>query len=1451
MQVRLLVLDPKGRWHPVEVFVPAKETVVGDLCRAICHSLGLEGEYSLAPFDESIPLSWESTLRESGLLEGDRLVIVPEEEEGWNGRRDQRMSSSVELVVVGGPRQGRRIRLSNGSFTVGRAADCTVQIEDDAISGHHLEVTVDASDQVTVRDLGSKNGTFIAGVRLREPKVVGNEVIEVGGTLLRLEPARATVRSPAPSGQRVGLGREAFNRPPRTLVSPDADDWIVPTPPEDPGRIRIPIGATIVPLLLGVVLFLVVKQATMLLFMALTPVMAIWNVIENKSSSRKNYRRELADFRRALDALAASMMKERQDEATDRAESSPSASVITGWAVDRSVHLWNRRPSDPDFLSLRIGWTDLPSRRRVRFPESGAKSLIEQARKRLELLSTIPSVPFHFSLEDKSVVGVAGHPEWTHHLGRWLISQLVGMQSPNDVTLCACISSQHLEEWSWLSWLPHIRSGLISEESQFVSDHKDSRELLSDVSRLIRRREESAKGLGGQRERYPRVIVLIDEHLSLDRSAVTDILEAGPENGVFTVWIGTERHLLPGQCRVEIDLSNAPGTVVVGYSSEGTKLEIGGVEGLESGLCLELALALAPLIDVGKPESDAELPNRLSLLEALGEPELHIEAVLMRWAGSEDSLSGLIGISSAGEIRLDLRVDGPHALVGGTTGSGKSEFLRTFVAALAIDNPPNRLNFILIDYKGGAAFKECVDLPHTVGYVTDLDGHLAKRALVSLEAELKRRERLLREFSCRDLIDMEESYPENSPPSILIVIDEFAALAKELPEFVEGVVDISQRGRSLGVHLLLATQRPAGVITDAIRANTNIRVALRMNDLADSNDVINVDQAARLSKSFPGRGYVRTGHGELVLIQTAYASGMTARPDDQQTIVRELDSLGRPKSLDRPEVSPSSQSDLEAVVKVVSSAWNDRGGPVPRAPWTEPLPNEVGLESLARVSANALEKNPFRIPVGIVDLPRSQIQETYFLSLDEGSVAIFGAGGTGKSSILRTIAVSLCLGFSATQVNIYALDMTGRSLGILENFHQVGAVLTASDQERIIRLLTDLERELEKRKSLFATNDAMSLRELQQSNPRECPPRTVVLLDGYSGFVSAVENVEFGRFVDLLPRLITEGRALGIHFVITAERRGSLSGSLTGIIPTKVVLRMADPDEYSALGLRSSELVETDLPPGRGIVDGTTEVQFAVVGDAPGHANDSLRIARYVEDASEIEQGAAPPVRLLPTKVPIKQLLQPADRFTVAIGLRNDTLSEATIDLSMGSFLICGPLSSGRTTALGTVAEGIVSIKGATACLLAPRPNVLTSAPFWGLSATSIEDSESVLRRISDDSTALATPDRPLFIFIDDAEDLFDFAASIQMMALLRRSRNEMIRFVVAAESHSTARGFGWISELRKERRGLLLVPDLDLDGDLFGVRLPRWPNTFPHGRGYLVSRGGPKLIQVATDDQD
>src|SRR5690606_6411780 len=374
-----------------------------------------------------------------------------------------------------------------------------------------------------------------------------------------------------------------------------------------------------------------------------------------------------------------------------------------------------------------------------------------------------------------------------------------------------------------------------------------------------------------------------------------------------------------------------------------------------------VARHLSPVVDAVVPiDDDPDLPRAISYLK-LGGLELAEEPdhLIGRWKengsltprdGSEPrrrkhdaDLRGLIGHNGQEPFHLDLRTNGPHALVGGTTGAGKSEFLQAWVLGMATAHSPDRVTFLFVDYKGGAAFADAVDLPHTVGLVTDLSQHLVRRALTSLRAELHYREHLLNRKKAKDLVSLERTGDPEAPPSLIIIVDEFAALAKEIPEFVDGVVDVAARGRSLGIHLIMATQRPAGVIKDNLRANTNLRIALRVADAADSVDVVGTPVAAEFDPGIPGRAVARSGPTRLVAFQTGYAGGHTS--DEVAAPEVEIAELAygtpavwqEPVSEAAPERHETGPNDTSRLVATMVAAASAAAVPTPRKPWLDEL----------------------------------------------------------------------------------------------------------------------------------------------------------------------------------------------------------------------------------------------------------------------------------------------------------------------------------------------------------------------------------------------------------------------------------------------------------------------------------------------------------------------------------
>lgn len=1436
--LRLPLILSGGGTEATDVYLEAPRGAhVADLVGAITgsskdDSLGVYLARRRAWFDP------KELLTSLQLCAGDQLTICPEVRipAGDEGRA----GAQTVLAVVGGPDSGASFPLAAGETVIGRDAGCDVPLTDSSLSGRHARLAVGSTNQIC--DLGSKNGTIVEGVALEtgaDQELAKGSVVQLGRSLLALRD-----RQPVSSDHTADVeGTIPINRPPRVAGRLSNLTFELKPPPGNPRRIRIPFIASLAPLAIGVVLWLMTKNITMLLFSLLSPVMMLSTFIEDKRGGKSQFVREKREFRERLIALKGDLDRLRATETTRRRSAAPDADDLLERVRCLRPDLWERRSGDSDFLSLRVGVATQESGIVVQLEKSGEAELKKEADDLIGWYSTLPHVPVSAPLSELGVLGVCGDRSRANSLARWLLLQAAVLHSPRDLAIVACAQDLDSQQWDWLKWLPHTRAGFASIDPQLAQGRVLSNQLIDQLLALASERKAQSERTQTPKSWPFSVLALIEEDVTPERARVRELLEDCSRYGIFVIWLGEDRRALPGESRGIVELESQTARLRYTRADTGEVIEDVTADGLDPERVLSAAIALAPLRDVSAVRGSSELPPRVSLLDLLGLRDVEADTVVRRWQEKNGGLGAEIGVSSDGAFRTDLRTDGPHTLLAGTTGSGKSELLQTLIASLALAHPPNVITFLLIDYKGGAAFKECVRLPHTVGLVTDLDAHLTERVLQSLNAELRRREHVLRAAGAKDLIELERVAPGKALASLVIVIDEFAALAKEVPDFVQGVVDIAQRGRSLGVHLILATQRPAGVVSENIRANSNLRIALRVNEAGESSDVIGVGDAAQIPRSRPGRAFIRTGHSELAEIQTAYVGGISAAKEATRLQAQPFDSsFFAPDGGPQLSVVRDGVTDLARIVDTCLAAAELARSPAPHRPWLEPLATVVPLEEAEKLA----DPSESGVVVGMIDEPERQHQRPLALDLDtDGSILVFGTGGSGKTTLLRTIAVSLAQSESPSETRIYGLDFASRGLATLEVLPHCGSVVSGEDVERVERVFSMLAKTLVTRRHRFAGSGAASLAEYRKLTGAS-EARIVVLLDGYGGFATAFERINQGELVDALPRLVADGRSFGIHFIITADRRGGIPGSLTGVVQRKLVMRMADEDDYASLGVDLKRVRGLRLAPGRGFADGE-EFQCCVVGsDASGDG----QIATLVELGKQLSAAygglEAPKIELLPTAISGADLPIPEQPLQAVIGIGSDELEPFAVDISDSHFVVAGPYRSGRSATLAAIVHSLrLRDPGIELHLLAPRRSPLTKLDGWQSVGAGVEDCDRSAATLAGSLDV----ERETVIVIDDATELLETAGAQNLEQIVRRGRDGRVRVIASAEIQSAHRAYApWFRELLKEENGLLLDPQLDIDGELFGVRLPRATNAvFPIGRGYAVFRGQFELVQIAA----
>lgn len=1414
-----MVTDTRGGTHEVLVDLEPDMTA-GALCEALGRSLRTEPPAEGDLWVDGRCVGASVLVGDAALYDGARVALL---------RPDPLPPAAAgawQLLVVGGPCSGTAFGLRPGDFVLGRTAD--LRLDDEALSRRHLRLRVQDS-AVTVEDLGSANGTVVDGKALTGAvQLLPGQLLEVGDSLLTLTLGRAADAAVEPPDE----GGMAYNRPPRLLPPGREVKVRLPREPQGEHRRSFPLVAVLAPAAMGLVMATVLHNPLYLLFAAMSPVMSLANTVAERRAGRTSQRRQQEQYQKDLSEARSRLEEARLAERTLRRAEHPDPASTRLTAVLPDRRLWERRLHDDDALELRVGLAHLPARVRVTTADDGGQD---------DLQVQVEHVPVTVALREAGVVGVAGPRERVRATGRWVVTQLAVRHTPRDLSLVVLTDPAAARDWDWLRWLPHARPTDGTGPTALVGNDRETvAARVTELAGAVRRRLEAAGSGAPDPSAYSAVVVVLDGARALRAvPGMAQVLQDGPRVGVLAVCLDERERLLPQECQAVVAYDGQDPALVTVSRSRGEAVRDVLADQVSAGWAREVARALSPLRDVTGEQDEAQLPASSRLLEVLGLEDPTGEAVAARWTLSGQSTTAVVGVGADGPFALDLRRDGPHGLLAGTTGSGKSELLQTVVASLAVANRPDAMTFVLVDYKGGSAFKDCARLPHTVGMVTDLDTTLVERALTSLKAELQRREHQLAAARAKDIedyVELARRAPWPALPRLLIVIDEFASLARELPDFVTGLVNIAQRGRSLGIHLLLATQRPSGVVSPEIRANTNLRIALRVTDEADSTDVIGTADAARTPKSAPGRAYARLGHTSLVAFQAGRVGGR--RPGTAAVAVRpphvvplEWGRLGyaapEPPRVDVPD--DVEVTDLSTLVHAVGAAAERLQVPPQHSPWLPALPVALTLDDLPPTAPTAGDLEP--VPYGLEDLPAEQDQRAAALDLAvAGHLFAVGAPRVGRSQLLRTIAASAARRHSVADVHVYALDCGNGALLPLAELPHTGAVVQRTQPERAARLLARLKSELERRQAVLGDGGFADVTEQRRASaPQERLPHVLLLLDRWEGFMSTLGELDNGRLHDEVLALLREGASTGIHLVVTGDR-SLLSGRVSSLTEDKLAFRMADRGDFALLGLNAKKLPE-DIAPGRAYrSESGTETQVALLTPDPSGVGQAAAVGAVAKEATERDATVHPSLRpsrvdVLPSRLTFAQAWDLRDGRTGPlfglVGVGGDELRALGPDLGRTpAFVVAGPGKSGRSTLLVSMARSFLT-GGARVVVVAPRPS-----PLRELAGT-----DGVLGVLMDASLPEADLEallgqaggHPVGIVLDDAELLKDCGASDLLRTLVKGTSGSGRAVVLGGSADDLCSGFsGWQVEAKKARQGALLSPQGLSDGDLIGVRVPR-----------------------------
>ena len=1347
----------------------------------------------------------------------------------------------LQAQVLAGPDAGGVFPLRPGRQTIGRSAGNSIRISDAEISRVHAELTLNAG-QVTVSDAGSTNGTWLGGrpVGADEVPLPPGRTVTLGGSVIAVRAPDRPPAAVAPDGE----GHLVINRSPRLRAARTHSEVGFPAAPAPVAAPRLSWPAMLLPLLLAAATALFWRQPGFLLFAVTAPLMLAGQHAAERRAAKREAARRRADYQTAraesqiaLDRALATDLEYLGSIRPDLARLAVAARIPTD-------DLWPRVPADAEFLLLRLGRGTEPAAVVVDRPTGDpAQSGTPPPGPVIH-----PEAPVAISLSEVRVLGLCGPRPEVLGLARSLIGQISILHSPNDVRLEVITADPgNRHEWRWLAWLPHHDQNPAGSHRSQLS----RRVIILDGAHALRGRPEVAAAL--HRAAKPGPATSFAEVTGLAAGA------EGPDPPPLLICLDRNEQGLPLECRATITLDPAgPAPAEPGRprgSAERTAL-LRRDRAPAGWFAPDLASAhwaerigrqLAPLRDAG-PDPAQALPDTVRLLDLITDtdrvrPTDPVDLARHWRRNPPPRPVATLGVSTTGAFRIDLRRDGPHLLIGGTTGAGKSELLQSLVVALAVNSAPDAISFLLIDYKGGAALRECAALAHVGGVITDLDPYLARRALTSLTAELRRRERLLGAVRVADIdaYGAVRARRDDVPalPRLVVLVDEFRVLAEELPEFVHGLIRVATVGRALGVHLVLATQRPAGIVSAEITANVNLRIALRVRDGSDSRDLIEDPAAAHLPADRPGRALARSGPDPMVLFQTARVCGPAAELP-APAIVRRLDwaeatstdPAPAPASeppMPAPDREPGGQTDLVTIAAAVRRAAAQLGlTPVP-PPWLPPLPGLLPLTDLL-AGFQAPDPGPdsavrFRLPFGRIDLPDEQRQEP--VAWRSGAhLAVTGGPRSGRTTVLRTLAQAAAVVLPPDS-HLYLIDSTG-ALSDLKDLPVVEAVVAGSDTERAQRLLERLTAEIARR----------------QGFPDPAFPVVILLIDGWETLIDGWNEVDHGRMVDHLIAVLRDGLAVGVQAAISGGR-SLLTGAISSLSAERVVLRFADATDSMLAGVPTA-LAGRPHCPGRG-------VYLAPDRPEPGEVQVAMPPTSAMPLISTIGRSSVPGgggngdrqrwgVPELPQRLEHQQLLNawrertpaPAGprerRGLVPIGLGGEDVLPLALDLEASPVtLVLGTRGSGRTTTLRCLADGLRQL-GERVLMLSPAERGPGSRPPVAAElARTLSEFPDTTVLVDDVSSADPWGGSP------------DEAIGERLAAHVPPGR--LIIACSAADVLSAYRGLPALA--RTARSGLLLGRPGPGDGEVFGLRLGYRPPG-PPGRALLVQAGKVSTVQLA-----
>lgn len=979
--------------------------------------------------------------------------------------------------------------------------------------------------------------------------------------------------------------------------------------------------------------------------------------------------------------------------------------------------LWERKITQQDFLTVRVGIGDVPLDAEINFNED--EFILEEddvkhaAENLVHSFQIISSSPVGYSFYNKKVTAIMGIEGKIKDFIDNVLLQLITFHSYDDLKIVVFTSEANISEWEYIKKLPHCFSN--DKSIRFFATNDEEEKLVSHYleQEFIKRVEENnatekVENESEENTYLPYYLILTDNYLSIRKLGISEKIMNSKENYGFGFMIKETRlGKLPSECETFINIGPSSSTIL------STSLESSYQQNFNDEITNiynmdECASALAN-IPIEFEFDYRNLPMSLSFLDMYSVGKIEQLNTLNRWRlnDSTKSLKATIGVDDLeNKIYLDLheKAHGPHGLIAGTTGSGKSEFIITYILSLSLNYSPNEVAFILIDYKGGGlagAFenkKNNVRLPHLAGTITNLDKNELNRTLVSIDSELKRRQQKFNDArdelgeSTMDIYKYQKFFHDkklSEPiPHLFIICDEFAELKAQQPEFMDNLISAARIGRSLGVHLILATQKPSGVVNDQIWSNTKFRVCLKVQDKADSNEMIKCPNAAEITNA--GRFYLQVGYNEIFILGQSGWAGSPYIPKDLATkevdrslvFIDNVADVTKVVESDTVKTKTESKGDeLSNVLKYIT-AIAMRENIKARTLWLENIPAKIYIKDLVPKYHVQVNPNDVTAIIGEYDDPSSQRQDILSLKLDaDGNTIIYGLAGIGREMFLKSLIYSCSTLYSTNDVNFYIFDFGSEALRVFSKLPHVGDIVFSNETEKLEKLFKIIDREIEKRKELFSEYNG-DYATYCKSSGNKLPVYTVII-NNYDSFKESYLNYE-----ELVVKISREGKRYGVIMIITSSSPSGMYSKLVRNFNHIFVLDMNDKNDYTNILGKIGNVYPSDFA-GRGLFKQELAYEFQTASIC----EDELLLEHIKTISVELEKrNPYKPISVpvLPEKISLSMIENPEDDVkSMPLGLVRDDLSVYRYNLKQDKATI---IASNEIENCVMIAKSILSV---------------------------------------------------------------------------------------------------------------------------------------------------------------